>query len=369
MKNLFSLISLLFVPVMLHGALKRKAEGALNQAAKKQEASELPMHIDWRQAFRKQNQKIQIMNFSEIVRRQDIPAAQVSFPQFRNTQSGVLKDERHVTVVRFFSNKIYKELEGLAQQMAKSFNVDISMLKASHVYAYYEYQIMHTLKRYPNIVPLIGFVDPIGPNAVLVYKYIEGETLQQLLNNASIALSLKDQLYLALGITSGLEHIHQAGFNLRPDSGHIQVEYRNKEWFPVICAAHRIHKGTETSPMKCWEHNETVAVTPLMIRTIVPEDRKIKILDPKKSDIFCLGTVIWQIATRKIHAGGDRMVVMQKIFARETLPIPDNVDPLLKEIITRCWNFYPDKRPTAAEIVAILQQRLDQIPATKAASA
>lgn len=357
MKKTLIFLCLLGIPTLqVNAALKRASEDTPAYPSKMQEVEGLPMHIDWKMVVRHAGFRSldEIKNIDTLACMQDTHFS-------RNTRRAFLQDGSIATHVKYGVTDSNTN-RALALQMAKEFDVDPKTLHAANVFAYYEYLIMSKMRPHPNIISLVGFVDPTGFDAAILYKFIDGCTLQEILN-CYPEFSLAEQLNLALGITSGLQHIHEYGFNVCLDADHIKV---TDELKPVICYTQRMRIDNNDSQFT--QLTRCFAGQIQDIRKIIPDSFVV----PQKSDIYCLGTILWQIATRKIpgeHVNMNHYTVAQELKSGKTLPIPDDIDPVLKDIITRCWNFDPNKRPTAKEIVAILQQRLKDLSGAMASEA
>lgn len=77
-----------------------------------------------------------------------------------------------------------------------------------------------------------------------------------------------------------------------------------------------------------------------------------------KSDIFSLGTVFWEIMTRKIPwAGRSTESIYAEITTGNRLPIPDDpaFPPAFGELIAACWLETPNDRPTARTVLKALR--------------
>uniref|UniRef100_A0A453PKF8 Protein kinase domain-containing protein n=1 Tax=Aegilops tauschii subsp. strangulata TaxID=200361 RepID=A0A453PKF8_AEGTS len=88
----------------------------------------------------------------------------------------------------------------------------------------------------------------------------------------------------------------------------------------------------------------------------------------EKCDVFSYGVILWELCTlQQPWEGMNAMQVVGAVgFQSRRLDIPDNVDPAVAEIITRCWQTDPRARPSFAEIMAALKPLLKPVPANQA---
>ncbi|RVX18174.1 putative serine/threonine-protein kinase SIS8 [Vitis vinifera] len=77
----------------------------------------------------------------------------------------------------------------------------------------------------------------------------------------------------------------------------------------------------------------------------------------EKCDVFSFGVILWELSTLQQPWGGmNPMQVVGAVgFQHRRLDIPDDMDPVVADIIRRCWHTNPKMRPTFAEIMATLK--------------
>ncbi|CAH1127445.1 unnamed protein product [Ceutorhynchus assimilis] len=78
------------------------------------------------------------------------------------------------------------------------------------------------------------------------------------------------------------------------------------------------------------------------------------------SDIWGYGIVLWEIVTlaAQPYQGLSNEEVTQFVVSKGTLDRPPECPNLLWEIMEKCWNWYPNKRPTCFEVVELLQDNV-----------
>ncbi|XP_073158855.1 probable serine/threonine-protein kinase SIS8 isoform X4 [Henckelia pumila] len=77
----------------------------------------------------------------------------------------------------------------------------------------------------------------------------------------------------------------------------------------------------------------------------------------EKCDVFSFGVILWELCTMQQPWGGmNPMQVVGAVgFQHRRLDIPDNMDPVIADIITKCWQTDPRLRPSFSEIMAALK--------------
>lgn len=79
----------------------------------------------------------------------------------------------------------------------------------------------------------------------------------------------------------------------------------------------------------------------------------------KKSDIYSIGIIMWELASGKqpfAHISHDVNLVL-KIYDGLRPEPPPNAPPFYLELMQKCWHKDPSKRPTAIEIGDIIEEQ------------
>lgn len=76
----------------------------------------------------------------------------------------------------------------------------------------------------------------------------------------------------------------------------------------------------------------------------------------KKSDVYAFGMTVYELfALQKPFEGHGMVKVMSDVVQGERPIIPPSVDNSIRNLIKRCWDSNPEKRPTFSEILEFLQ--------------
>lgn len=206
-----------------------------------------------------------------------------------------------------------------------------------------EVEIMSRL-RHPNITSFYGACLEEG-HACLVMEYMENSSLDKFLDGKPVPLD--KQLPFGLEIAKGLAYLHNRHVIHRDlKSANILV---NASGIPKL-ADFGLSKIDAVSVRTARERSQAIG-------WLAPECFKFKFEYTQASDIYSLGVILWEIATGKTPVADEgRLSQYSTMGPRQD--IPQEVHPVLRELIQSCWSLEPSKRPDAKTLVEQLQSAL-----------
>uniref|UniRef100_A0A7C9E4K1 non-specific serine/threonine protein kinase n=1 Tax=Opuntia streptacantha TaxID=393608 RepID=A0A7C9E4K1_OPUST len=221
-----------------------------------------------------------------------------------------------------------------------------------------EVRIMKRL-RHPNVVLFMGAVTR-PPNLSIVTEFLHRGSLYRLIHRPNNQLDERRRLRMALDAARGMNYLH----NCSPVIVHRDLKSPNllvdKNWVVKVCdfGLSRMKHSTFLSSRSAAGTAEWMA--PEVLRN-EPSD--------EKSDVYSFGVILWELCTLQQPWGGmNPMQVVGAVgFQNRRLDIPDNLDPVIADIIQRCWQTDPRLRPTFAEIMAALKPLQKPITASQVA--
>ncbi|MCL7022423.1 hypothetical protein MKW94_009526 [Papaver nudicaule] len=198
---------------------------------------------------------------------------------------------------------------------------------------------------HPNIVQFIAACKK-PPVYCIITEYMSQGTLRMYLNKKQpYSLSTETILRLALDISRGMQYLHSQGVMHRDlksnnlllnDEMRVKVADFGTSCLETQCRASKGNMGTYR-----W-------MAPEMIKE-KPYTRKV--------DVYSFGIVLWELTTALLPFQG--MTPVQAAFAvaekKARPPLPANCQPVLANLIKRCWSSNPSKRPDFAYIVSVLE--------------
>ncbi|KLL02682.1 MAG: hypothetical protein MRECE_53c001 [Mycoplasmataceae bacterium CE_OT135] len=198
-----------------------------------------------------------------------------------------------------------------------------------------------------NIVPCYGLSqDPQTGNYLMVMQYMPEGNLRKYLSKKNKELTLKDKLSQLVNISRGLKDLHQKNLIHRDfHSGNILKGIEKTSC--LITDLGLCKPADETN-----EEEKIFGVMPY----VAPE-----VLNSKPytqaSDIYSFGIVAYEILSGlppyydKAHDIHLALEICQGLRPEFNIKIPQ----LLEDLINRCWDADPRKRPTANELEKILR--------------
>ncbi|CAB4432610.1 unnamed protein product [Rhizophagus irregularis] len=205
-----------------------------------------------------------------------------------------------------------------------------------------EINLMKRVDFHPNIIKFVGIInDEI--NYVLVLEYTDGGTLGEYLNNA-ITLKPEIQLKFAKEIASAILCLHDN------DIIHRDIHPNN-----ILIHGHTIKLAD--FGRSCLQESDVDTEVFGVIPYVDPKflDPKIPYNLTKKSDIFSMGVIFWQLTSCSPPYNFEK----RKDYASITLDILNglreepisNTNVKFIRLYQQCWRHEPDERPDASQVI------------------
>lgn len=252
--------------------------------------------------------------------------------------------------------EVYRgELHGTEVAVKKFLDQDISGESLEEFKS--EVYIMKRL-RHPNVVLFMGAVTRV-PNLSIITEFLPRGSLYRLIHRPNNQLDERRRLRMALDAARGMNYLHTSS----PVIVHRDLKSPNllvdKNWVLKVCdfGLSRMKHSTFLSSRSTAGTAEWMA--PEVLRNEPSNE---------KCDVFSFGVILWELCTMRQPWGGmNPMQVVGAVgFQHRRLDIPDDMDPVIADIIRKCWQTDPKQRPSFAEIMAALKPL--QKPLTSQAS-
>ncbi|KAG5569546.1 hypothetical protein H5410_059312 [Solanum commersonii] len=250
-----------------------------------------------------------------------------------------LVDPRRLTIGQAFAQgsfgKLYKGTyngEDVAIKLLERPENDLDRAHLMEQQFQQEVMMLANLK-HQNIVRFIGACRK--PMVwCIVTEYARGGSVRQFLTRRqNRAVPLKLAVKQALHVARGMEYVH--GLNLI---------HRDLKSDNLLIAADKLIKIADFG----------VARIEVLTEGMTPETGTYRWM---ALDVYSFGIVLWELITGLLPF--QNMTAVQAAFAvvnkgvRPTIPI--DCLPVLSDIMTCCWDSYPDNRPTFSQVVKMLE--------------
>ncbi|PRQ27956.1 putative protein kinase TKL-CTR1-DRK-2 family [Rosa chinensis] len=222
-----------------------------------------------------------------------------------------------------------------------------------------EVEIMLRL-RHPNVVLFMGAVTR-PPHFSILTEFLPRGSLYRLLHRPNSQLDEKRRMRMALDVAKGMNYLHTSN----PTVVHRDLKSPNllvdKNWNVKVCDF-----GLSRTKHHTYLSSKSTAGTP---EWMAPEVLRNELAN-EKCDVYSFGVILWELTTCCIPWKGlNPMQVVGAVgFQNRRLEIPDDVDPVVAEIIRDCWQTEPNLRPSFSQLMVRLKRLQRLVGRTNSAS-
>ncbi|KAH9296134.1 hypothetical protein KI387_039722 [Taxus chinensis] len=213
--------------------------------------------------------------------------------------------------------------------------------------------------RHPNVVLFMGAITR-APNLSIVTEFLPRGSLYRLIHRPNNQLDVKKRLRMALDVAKGMNYLHSS----TPVIVHRDLKSPNllvdKNWVVKVCdfGLSRMKHNTFLSSKSTAGTAEWMA--PEVLRNEPSNE---------KCDVYSFGVILWELTTLQQPWGGmNPMQVVGAVgFQHRRLDIPNDMDPMIADIIRKCWHNDPKLRPSFSDIMTALRTLQRPMLSTQAA--
>ncbi|XP_039071385.1 serine/threonine-protein kinase STY46-like isoform X1 [Hibiscus syriacus] len=203
--------------------------------------------------------------------------------------------------------------------------------------------------QHKNVVRFIGACTK-SPHLSIVTEYMPGGSLYDYLHKNHKVLKLSQLLKFAIDVCKGMEYLHQN-----------HIIHRDLKTANLLMDADKVVKVADFGVARFQNQGGVMTAETGTYRWMAPEVINHQPYD-QKADVFSFAIVLWELVTAKVPY--DTMTPLQAALGvRQGLrpELPENAHPKLLDLMKRCWEAAPDKRPSFSEIRAELETLLEEV--------
>lgn len=224
--------------------------------------------------------------------------------------------------------------EQLNEAMALEFNQEVEILRKVH---------------HQNVVRFIGACTK--PNEFcIVTEYMMGGNLYDYLHKDHMILELPQLLKFAIDICKGMDYLHQNN-----------IIHRDLKTANLLMDANNVVKVADFGVARFQNEEGIMTAETGTYRWMAPEVINHQLYN-HKADVFSFAIVLWELATSRVPY--DKMSPLQAALGvRQGLrpDLPKHMHPRLQDLMQRCWDSIPSKRPSFKEITGELEELLQLV--------
>ncbi|XP_021802591.1 serine/threonine-protein kinase STY46-like [Prunus avium] len=198
--------------------------------------------------------------------------------------------------------------------------------------------------RHKNVVQLIGACTK-PPKLCIVTEFLSGGSMYDFVHKQTGALSLQSLLRVAIDVSRGMNYLHQNN-----------IIHRDLKAANLLMDENGVVKVADFGVARVQAQSGVMTAETGTYRWMAPEVIEHKPYD-HKADVFSFGVVLWELLTGKLPY--ENLTPLQAavgVVQKGLRPtIPRHTNPMLVELMERCWQQDPSLRPEFSEIVKMLQ--------------
>ncbi|KAG6776175.1 hypothetical protein POTOM_019681 [Populus tomentosa] len=199
-----------------------------------------------------------------------------------------------------------------------------------------------------NVVRFVGACTKF-PHLCIVTEFMHGGSLYDYLHKNHNVLKLPQLLKFAIDVCKGMEYLHQNN-----------IIHRDLKTANLLMDTQNVVKVADFGVARFQNQGGVMTAETGTYRWMAPEVINHQPYD-QKADIFSFAIVLWELVTAKIPY--DSMTPLQAALGvRQGLrpDLPHSAHPKLLDLMQRCWETVPDRRPSFSEITVELQTLLQE---------
>ncbi|GBB84910.1 hypothetical protein RclHR1_01150014 [Rhizophagus clarus] len=210
-----------------------------------------------------------------------------------------------------------------------------------------ELKLLREVDYHPKINRCLGITEDSG-YYILVLEYANEGNLRNYLKKKSTSLKWNDKIQMALDITSGLKFLHSKEIIHRDLHSKNILVNNGKLLIADLGLSKKLAEVATNSKGNMYG----------MIEYVEPQCFKnIKYKKDKKSDIYSLGVLLWEISSGRPPFSDCSRNLLSHYIEKGNREEPfEGTPPKYQELYQKCWDGESESRPDIEEVHEILSQ-------------
>ncbi|XP_042032872.1 serine/threonine-protein kinase STY46-like [Salvia splendens] len=198
--------------------------------------------------------------------------------------------------------------------------------------------------RHKNVVQFIGSCTR-PPLLCIVTEFMSGGSVYDALHKQTGVLKLPAMLKVAIDVSRGMCYLHENN-----------IIHRDLKAANLLMDENEVVKIADFGVARVLVQSGVMTAETGTYRWMAPEVIEHKPYN-HKADVFSFGVMLWELLTGKVpYAQLTPLQAAVGVVQKGLRPtIPRHTDPLVVELLERCWQQDPSLRPEFSEITEILQ--------------
>ncbi|CAF4277870.1 unnamed protein product [Rotaria sp. Silwood2] len=210
---------------------------------------------------------------------------------------------------------------------------------------------------YPHIVSFYGACVERGKYA-LVIEYMSLGSLYKILHKDRLSLDWSARLSIALQTAKSINYLHklqQPILHRDIKSSNILLENSHEGYIVKVCDF-----GLARTQNEITRQTQLIDGLTCTLQWTAPEILRLEKYT-KKSDVYSLGIVYWEIAANEIpYDGHDNAVIREFVLAGERLEMPKTTPSSFSALINECWANDPNDRPECSYLIEMIENLIQE---------
>ncbi|XP_019053787.1 PREDICTED: serine/threonine-protein kinase STY46-like [Nelumbo nucifera] len=233
-------------------------------------------------------------------------------------------------------------------------DVAVKVLRSGHLNETLEIEFDQEVRilrevQHRNVVRFIGACTK-RPELCIVTEFMPGGSLYDFLHKHHNVLELSQLLKFAVDVCKGMEYLH-----------HKNIIHRDLKTANLLMDTNKVVKVADFGVARFQNQEGVMTAETGTYRWMAPEVINHQPYD-QKADVFSFAIVLWELTTGKVPY--DTMTPLQAALGvRQGLrpALPEKTHPKLLDLMQRCWEAVPSKRPSFSEIAVELEEFAQEI--------